>query len=175
MRIFLSLASLLLISVPAQAGAIFSFSFQNVGGNVPGTVSGTITLSGTGDGTFAATSIIVDAAPATLGYTYPFDVLSNMPIVHSNSFVVSNGQIDKGFSEFASQASSSSAFTLNFYLAGSLFTDSMGMFFVQDVSNTTLSYNSSPTPAAVPEPSTSFALVAVCGVIYGLRRLRRSA
>lgn len=175
MRIFLSLASLLLISVPAQAGAIFSFSFQNVHGIVQGTVSGTITLSGTGDGTFAATSIIVDAAPATLGYTYPFDVLSNMPLVASNSFVVSNGQIDKGASEFASEGDLNNAFTLNFGSLGSLFTDSTGMFFVQDLSNTTLSYNSSPSLAAVPEPSTSFALVAVCGVIYGLRRLRRSA
>lgn len=175
MRIFLSLASLLLISVPAQAGAIFSFSFQNVGGNVPGTVSGTITLSGTGDGTFAATSIIVDAAPATLGYTYPFDVLSNMPTVFSNSFVVSNGQIDKGASEFGSASVGfNSYFTLNYLSAGSIFSNPAGIS-VEDFTSTTLSYNSSPTPAAVPEPSTSFALVAVCGVIYGLRRLRRSA
>jgi hypothetical protein len=41
---------------------------------------------------------------------------------------------------------------------------------VLDRSGGTLTFS-----AAIPEPSTALALVAVCGVIGGLRRMRRSA
>ena len=175
MRFILTLAALLLISAPAQAGAIFDFSFQNVNGNINGTVSGKITLSGTGDGAFSATSILVNAAPAGPGYTVPFDVLSVMNGVLANTFVVSGGQIDKNLSWYGSQ-STTEAFTLNFPGFGSLLSiagagsASVGVI---DSTNSTLSY--STPPAAVPEPSTAFALAAVCGVIGGLRRMRRSA
>ncbi|MFN5898167.1 MAG: PEP-CTERM sorting domain-containing protein [Planctomyces sp.] len=175
MRFILTLAALLLISAPAQAGAIFDFSFQNVNGNINGIVSGKITLSGTGDGTFSATSILVNAAPAGLGYTVPLDVLSVMPLVYVNTFVVSGGQIDKNLSSYASE-NLVSAFTLNFGFFGSLLNiANSGSAFtgVADTTNFTLSY--STPPAAVPEPSTAFALAAVCGVIGGLRRMRRSA
>ena len=173
MRFILTLAALLLISAPAQAGAIFDFSFQNVTGNINGIVSGKITLSGTGDGTFSATSILVNAAPAGLGYTVPLDVLSVMPLVYVNTFVVSGGQIDKNLSSYASE-NLSDAFTLNFGAFGSLLNiaNSANAFSgVLDTTNFTLSYST----AAVPEPSTAFALAAVCGVIGGLRRMRRSA
>ncbi|MGK7947173.1 MAG: PEP-CTERM sorting domain-containing protein, partial [Microcystaceae cyanobacterium] len=56
----------------AQA-ATFNFSFSNEDGSVPGTVEGTIELPD-GDGTFAASSIFVNSAPAALGYTLPFDI-----------------------------------------------------------------------------------------------------
>ena len=172
MRFVLSLAALLLISVPAQAGAIFDFSFQNVNGTVNGTVSGKITLSGTGDGTFSATSILVNAAPAGLGDTVPLDVLSAMNQVAANTFVVSGGQINKNLSSYGSQSLTGDAFTLNFPSLGSVLVIA-GSFGVMDFTNSTLSY--STPPAAVPEPSTAFALAAVCGVIGGLRRMRRSA
>ncbi|MFO0225979.1 MAG: PEP-CTERM sorting domain-containing protein [Planctomyces sp.] len=175
MRFILTLAALLLISAPAQAGAIFDFSFQNVTGNINGIVSGKITLSGTGDGTFSATSILVNAAPAGLGYTVPLDVLSVMPLVYVNTFVVSGGQIDKNLSSYASE-NLSDAFTLNFGAFGSLLNianSGSADTGVVDTTNFTLSY--STPPAAVPEPSTAFALAAVCGVIGGLRRMRRSA
>jgi hypothetical protein len=175
MRFVLSLAALLLISAPAQAGAIFDFSFQNVEGNINGIVSGKITLSGTGDGTFSATSILVNAAPAGLGYTVPLDVLSVMNQVHANTFVVSGGQIDKNLSSYAGE-NSLDAFALSFPGFGSLLNiagSSYAFGGVSDITNSTLSY--STPPAAVPEPSTAFALAAVCGVIGGLRRMRRSA
>lgn len=176
MRFILTLAALLLISAPAQAGAIFDFSFQNVNGNINGIVSGKITLSGTGDGTFSATSILVNAAPAGLGYTVPLDVLSVMNQGLENTFVVSGGQIDKNLSVYASQRENIGAFTLNFYSFGSFLNiagTNDATVGVIDTTNFTLSY--STPPAAVPEPSTAFALAAVCGVIGGLRRMRRSA
>ena len=77
---------------PAQAIQVFNFRFNNVNGEVGGTVSGTLELPN-GDGTFAATSMKINSAPAALGYTQPVDVLSYFPNVGSNLFQVSNGTI----------------------------------------------------------------------------------
>ncbi|MFM7713952.1 MAG: PEP-CTERM sorting domain-containing protein, partial [Microcystis sp.] len=59
----------------SASAATFNFSFSNVQGPVSGTVQGTLTLPD-GDGTnLAATSLIVNSAPAAPGYTLPFNVL----------------------------------------------------------------------------------------------------
>ena len=77
----------------------YNFSFSNVNGPVGGTVAGTIILPD-GDGTFAASGITVTSAPATLGYTYPFDVLANLTAVLQNTFTVTGGAIDPVASSF---------------------------------------------------------------------------
>ena len=77
---------------PVASAATFNFSFSNVTGPVNGTVQGTLTLPD-GDGTNAATSLIVTSAPAALGYTLPFDVMANLTNLLSNSFTVSGGVI----------------------------------------------------------------------------------
>jgi hypothetical protein len=131
---------------PAQAIQLFNFSFNNTAGLVNGTVSGTLDLPD-GNGTFAATSIKINSAPAALGYTQPVDVLSYFPDVFSNSFTVSNGTITT--SSFAAQ-NNSEGFGLNFvpgYYGSLLFkvnnSPSSG---VQDINSTTLTYSSVPTP-----------------------------
>lgn len=70
--------------------AFFGFHFNNENGLVAGTVSGEIMLPD-GDGTFAATSLLVTSAPAALGYGLPLDVLAGS--VLSNQFTVSGGAI----------------------------------------------------------------------------------
>lgn len=152
---------------------MFNFQFQNVDGLISGTVSGKITLSGTGDGVFSATSIIVEAAPAALGYTTPFDVFTLMNQDIQNTFTVSGGQIVSSGSSFGKQ-SNNNAFALNFSALGSLLTPIVGTnpsSGVQDATDSTLTYSSAPS--AVPEPSTAIALITLCGVASGLRRMRR--
>lgn len=77
----------------AASAATFGFTFNNIEGLTAGTVSGTITLAD-GDGTFAATSVIVEDAPVSLGYSLSEEFISsNYPNVVANSFVVANGLI----------------------------------------------------------------------------------
>ena len=61
-------------------------------GPIAGTVSGTLELPD-GDGTFAATSIIVDSAPAALGYTLSFDAILEFDNELFNTFTVIGGLI----------------------------------------------------------------------------------
>lgn len=175
MRSAFFLAGLFLFSAPAQAGLVFNFQFQNVNGLINGTVSGKITLNGSGDGVFSATSIIVEAAPAALGYTTPFDVFTLMNQDIQNTFTVSGGQIVSSGSSFGRQSGSNgNAFALNFSALGSLLSPIVGTnpsAGVQDVNDSTLTYSSAPS--AVPEPSTAIALMTLCGVASGLRRMRR--
>ncbi len=78
--------------------ATFNFSFSDEDGAVNGTVEGTIELPD-GDGTFDATSIMVNSAPSELGYTYPLDVFV-LSSIFENSFTVVDGMIDKESSLF---------------------------------------------------------------------------
>ena len=149
---------------PVASAATFNFSFGNVTGPVSGTVQGTLTLPD-GDGTNAATSLIVTSAPAALGYTLPFDVLANFIGVAANSFTVSGGVITA--SSFFAQ-NSTEALTLNFLPGslGSLFSvQGSGTPFsgVVDVNSTTLTY-SPAAPTTVPEPATVLGLLSVAGV-----------
>ena len=134
---------------PAQAIQLFNFSFNNVSGPVNGTVSGTLDLPN-GDGTFAATSLKINSAPAALGYTQPVDVLSYFPNVISNSFTVSNGTITA--SSFGVQEDGSAAILLNFQPGsyGTLLSEvGTGSVFsgVIDTNSTTLTYSpATPVP-----------------------------
>ena len=145
----------------SASAATFNFSFSNVDGPVSGTVQGTLTLPD-GDGTNAATSLIVTSAPAALGSTLPFDVLANFTTVPSNSFTVSGGVITSG-SFFATN--SIGVLTLNFIPGnfGNLFNPlgAGGPFSgVVDLNSTTLTYS----PVPVPEPATVLGLLSVAGV-----------
>ncbi|ACK67181.1 hypothetical protein PCC8801_3204 [Rippkaea orientalis PCC 8801] len=137
--------------------ATFGFSFSNVNGPVGGTVEGTIEL-GDGDGTFAATSVIVTSAPAALGYTEPFDILANFTTVLSNTFTVTGGMINSAASSFAACSngctSPASGLLLNFPGVGTALSIQNTIFVtngVLDSFNSTLSYSST---GAVPEPLT---------------------
>jgi|GEM_PF-3427424 hypothetical protein len=169
----LSALGVLLGAQTAEA-ALYNFSFSNVNGPVAGTVQGEITLPD-GNGTFPATGLIITAAPAALGYTTPYNLLSDMTSNFANSFTVSGGSITAG-SIARQNAGVNRGFTINF-LPGSFgstlspFNAVSGNFLtgVVDLRNTTLSF-AAPTPA--PEPG-SLAL-AVTGLL-GLGLLRRRA
>lgn len=144
----------------SASAATFNFSFSNVDGTVSGTVQGTITLPD-GDGTFAATSVIVTSAPAALGYTLPYDALANLTTPVTNSFTVSGGAITA--SNFARQ-NSTDALSLALPGLGSLFNvrgSASTTSGVLDSSNSTLTFSS---PAPVPEPATVLGLLSVAGV-----------
>lgn len=153
--------------------AVISFSFSNVNGPVSGTVTGLITLPD-GDGIFAATSLTVTSGPAALGYTYPFDTMSLMPTLVTNSFKVVGGEIDADFSNFGAQ-SGGSAFALNYPSIGSLltttfaFTTSDG---VLDSANSTLVYGAAP--GSVPEPGSCLGLLGLFSGGIVMRQRRRA-
>ena len=174
MRFVYSIVALLLIAASTEAGSI-SFQFQNVDGPVNGTVSGQIFLSGTGDGTFPATSIIVDTAPAALGWTLPFDVFAIIPQDLVNTFTVSAGQIVAGSSSFG-RADLTNAFTLSYTGFGSLLTPAVAVTpfdGVVDTNNTTLTYGSAPAPVPEIDPAGLGSVLALIGGGLGLLERRR--
>ena len=152
---------------PAQAIQLFNFSFNNVSGPVNGTVSGTLDLPN-GDGTFAATSLKINSAPAALGYTQPVDVLSYFPTVYENSFTVSNGTITA--SNFAME-NTIEAFTLNFApgIYGTLLskvgqTDALSG--VADINSTTLTYSpATPVPFDI-SPGAILPTIPILALMY---------
>ncbi|MFO5440825.1 MAG: hypothetical protein ACLBM4_19725 [Dolichospermum sp.] len=152
---------------PAQAIQLFNFSFNNTAGLVNGTVSGTLDLPD-GNGTFAATSMKINSAPAALGYTQPVDVLSYFPDVFSNSFTVSKGTITA--SSFIAQ-NSTELFSLNFVpgrFGSILSTVGLTSLFsgVVDINSTTLTY---ATPTPVPfdiRPGAILPTIPILALIY---------
>ena len=175
-RLKLLLAAVCL-AAPASA-ATYDFSFSNVNGGTPGVVSGTITLAD-GDGVFSASSIIVDAAPAGLGYTtVPFDVIASATGLFENSFTVTGGVIDLGASVvtlyFDAGTPTPSSFGLNNAAFGSLLSN-IGVQIttvpvgVVDLANATLAY-SSVTPVPVPA-----GLPLLGGALAAFALLRRRA
>lgn len=91
----ISLSGLLAVAIltPSTALALdFSFEFDNVIGNVSGIVKGRI-LGLADTGTSAASQILIDSAPAGLGFTLPIDVFAFYPIIKANSFEVSGDNI----------------------------------------------------------------------------------
>ncbi len=148
---------------PAQAIQLFNFSFDNTVGPVNGTVSGTLDLPN-GNGTFAATSLKINSAPAALGYTQPVDVLSYFSLVLDNSFTVFNGTITA--SSFAA-TNLIDGLALNFVPGsfGSLL-NTVGTNYdfsgVADINSTTLTY----TPATpVPFDTTPGAMLLTIPVL----------
>ena len=153
---------------PAQAIQVFNFRFDNVSGPVNGTVSGTLDLPN-GNGTFAATSMKINSAPAALGYTQPVDVLSYFTSVLSNSFTVSNGTITA--SSFAAQNYSTEALALNFIPGGSVSLLSKvgtGYLFsgVADINSTTLKYSpATPVPFDI-RPGAILPTIPILALMY---------
>ncbi|MDM3846967.1 MAG: hypothetical protein PT116_18510 [Aphanizomenon gracile PMC638.10] len=152
---------------PAQAIQLFNFSFNNVSGPVNGTVSGTLDLPN-GNGTFAATSLKINSAPAALGYTQPVDVLSYFPKVYQNSFTVSNGTITA--SSFAAE-NTTEAFAFNFApgIYGTLLSKvGQGYAFsgVADVNSTTLTYSpATPVPFDI-RPGAILPTIPILALMY---------
>jgi hypothetical protein len=149
---------------PAQAIQLFNFSFNNNVGPVNGTVSGTLNLPD-GNGTFAATSITINSAPAALGHTQPVDVLSYFTNVQVNNFTVSNGTITEGF--LAAQGSKG-AFIINDPLFGS-FLSTVGevdpFSGVQDINSTTFTYSPVPVPFDI-SPGAILPTIPILALMY---------
>lgn len=142
-------------SAQSANAATFSFSFNNQDGPVAGTVAGTITLPD-GDGTFAATALTIDSAPAALGYTTPINAL--LGNIGFNTFTVTGGSIVAATSQFANSAVGGnilSAFSLNLPPNGSSTLRPIGSGSssdgVLDQDSSTLVYSAA---ASTPEPST---------------------
>ena len=159
---------------PAQAIQVFNFSFDNTNGPVNGTVSGTLALPN-GDGTFAATSLKINSAPAALGYTQPVDVLSYFPSVPFNGFTVSNGTITSN--EFIAVKGEEAIFALiknnsGFYFSAlNTFGTSDVFSGVGDYLSTTLTY----TPATpVPFDTTPGAMLLTIPVLALMYRWKQS-
>lgn len=112
-KILLAAALGLSCVLPKAEAAVFTFSFSNVEGEIDGAISGTITLPD-GDGTFAATSVMVLSAPAALGYATPFDAMAWHLLNGVNSFTVSSGDIVVDLSEFGSISDDNNVFNLNY-------------------------------------------------------------
>lgn len=110
MKRLLASAAILIGTTLAANAASYGFSFDNVEGSVPGTVSGFIELPD-GDGTFAATSVVIMVAPAALGYAPGYEVLANLSTVTMNTFTVFHGAIDGAVSWFSAWESSGSGET----------------------------------------------------------------
>lgn len=165
-------AGIAAVAMASSAEAVvFDFSFSNVEGPVAGTVEGSLTLPD-GDGMFAATSVIVDSAPAALGYTLPFDVLANLTLVVANSFTVAGGSITDA--EFAAQDDPflGSGLSLGFTGFGSvlsIFQTGSVNDGVIDVSNSTLTFSR----VAVPVPATAALLVGGLAAV-GIARRRKA-
>lgn len=160
--------------------ATFNFSFSNEDGPVNGTVQGTIELPD-GDGTFAATSVIVTSAPAALGYTVPLDILGSPVNVFDNSFTVVNGVIDEVASILDIEFDSNVVFALNspFFGGASYLTDinnpangvvDTGVF---DSDSSTLTY-SAAVAETTPEPTSIITLLGV-GVLGVASKLKKKA
>ncbi|WP_414552696.1 hypothetical protein [Anabaena sp. CCY 0017] len=106
----------------AQA-AIFNFSFSNENGAVNGDVKGTIELAD-GDGTFAATSVMITSLPGGLGLTAPVNALSSGSL--ENVFSVVGGQINLAGTGFFGLINGNTALSLNASFAGgSTFLDAL--------------------------------------------------
>lgn len=152
---------------PAQAIQLFNFSFNNIQGPVNGTVSGTLDLPN-GNGTFAATSMKINSAPAALGYTQPVDVLSYFPSVVNNSFTVSNGTITA--SNFAVQ-NPGEAIALNFQPGtfGTLLSkvgQTNAFSGVADINSTTLTYSpATPVPFDI-SPGAILPTIPILALMY---------
>lgn len=164
-------------AMPRAEAALFNFSFSNEDGALAGTVTGTITLPD-GDGIFAASSVIVDSAPAALGgYYIGFDFTSfNAP---ENLFTVTGGVIDVANSGFVGLFNASTALALHGASLGDIsFLDALdaqdlGATGVQDADSSTLSFSAQGGGTAVPELDAAgapLALAWLAGVLALVRR-----
>lgn len=170
MKTYLMASAFTLLTLPVHA-ATYSYSFSNVYGDINGDVSGTIELAD-GDGTFAATSVIIETLPIALGLgSGPISVSTSSTF--ENSFIVLGGNVVSA--SFLGLINSGTALGLNSSLAsGITFLDQDGIADfgesgVQDPFSTTLTFAPVAT-AAVPLPAGVFLLG---GALFGLGSIRR--
>ncbi len=142
----------------AEAMSFFNFTFDNENGSVAGTVEGTIELPD-GDGTFAASSVLVTSAPTALGYTLPVELVSSNfsgNTNNTNSFTVLGGEITD--LNFAGANITEGLFLSWDGLGGLTFLNTVGAGGfgngVTDLDGSTLTFTAAntqpvPTPAAV--------------------------
>lgn len=156
----------------AQA-ATFNFSFSNVSGAVNGNVGGTIQLPD-GDGTFAATSVVITSLPGSLGLTAPVNALANGS--PQNVFSVVGGQINLAGTQFVGLINGGTALALNTTIVSvGTFLDALnganlGATGVQDIDSSTLTFTSA-SAAAVPEPAS---VIGILGLgVFGVTSLRK--
>jgi len=76
-----------------RAEQIFDFSFSNTIGNVPGTVTGQVVLPFDGNGTGAASEVLITSVPGALSIVGSIDDATNWQDQIYNGFTVFNGQI----------------------------------------------------------------------------------
>ena len=134
----------------AAADTLYAFSFDNVEGAVSGTVAGTVTLPD-GDGTFAAITLSITAAPAALGLALPA-TLAALGDPAFNAFVVTGGAISAAESRYVAVIDTPYMnFGLNFGLLGSFLTPigSGPLNGVHDTGNATLRYTAVPEPGSL--------------------------
>jgi hypothetical protein len=156
----------------AQA-ATFNFSFSNEDGLVNGNVEGTVELAD-GDGTFAATSVIITSLPTGLGLTAPVNNLASGAI--ENVFSVVGGQIDLANTSFFGLINGGTALSLsNSIFDGSTFLDALnaanlGATGVRDLDSSTLTFTSASV-ASVPEPTSMLGILGLGA--FGVTSLRK--
>jgi hypothetical protein len=173
-----STAACFWIASPARAG-LYNFSFSNVEGPVAGSVQGTLVLPD-GDGVFSASSLIVTSAPASLGYTLPFNILANFTSVLENAFLVNGGAIDvhqSSFTAYFADGPDGSALSLS----GTAFSGTPGSLFnsqltanvttgVFNGNNSILVFASASGPAPAPGPVPLLGSLAAFGYSRKLRK-----
>jgi len=169
----------------AKASQVFDFSFSNTIGNVSGTVNGKVVLPFNGNGTGAASDVLIESVPSALNPVdaapFSFDATSWAGQI-INTFTVTNGQILSAEYEAdqygPNPPEAYEAIQLNFTGNNELaYTPSVYAVSYQDVRNENGIEGLNFSPAATPEPSSltllGTCLLAISGRVY--RRWRRAA
>lgn len=157
----------------SASSATFRFTIENTNGNTPGTISGLIVLPD-GDGAFEPASIIIDLAPASLGYSVPIDALSGASS-SLNIFTVANGEIDVNFSTFVNSGIGGVQGSTLSLQPGMTFLSPVGLGSV--VAGVSANFASFERQAVVPVPTSLVLLLSgllglLMGKINGARRLQ---
>lgn len=169
-RILLSALVLAGMAGRVWADQVFDFSFTNTIGNVAGTVTGEVVLPFNGNGTAAASDVLIESFPTALSSIGipPVDA-SGWTYQELNSFTVSSGQVTEA-SEFYAYTSTSypssviDLTTTTSYLAYGPGPLSHGSN-LEVFSDATL-FNSAPAPSPEPTTATLFAAgLMACGTL----------